>query len=204
MASGNTIGAGLWTDGQMDAPMMPKQPAITECEGCGKFYWLYRAREVGEYYYWFELEGRVDPGADPAWKNAPNIGQLSEAQYYQMVKERVWTTRNKEKQLRVFAWWRGNDRYRDTADDFIEKKEPTCKENSPERRQNMKRLFVLLEEEDPNQCMMKAEVARQLGNFDDALELLSRVRIDEYRRTADKMIELSKAGSRDLVELEME
>lgn len=34
MISGNTIGARIWTDGKMDAPMLPELPQIVKCPHC--------------------------------------------------------------------------------------------------------------------------------------------------------------------------
>lgn len=45
LLSGNTIGARYWTDGKMDAPMMPQYPALVRCAHCQKLLWLPEARE---------------------------------------------------------------------------------------------------------------------------------------------------------------
>ena len=77
LTSGNTIGASLWTDGKMIAPMLPCPPAITRCKTCDKIYWVASAEEIGEYSPW-ESE---DSNVDPAWENAPSIEELSEDEY---------------------------------------------------------------------------------------------------------------------------
>ena len=48
LLSGNTFGAIVFTDGKMIAPMLPEMPALARCKGCGVFYWLSDAEEVGE------------------------------------------------------------------------------------------------------------------------------------------------------------
>ncbi|MCE9670623.1 ribosomal protein L7/L12 [Myxococcus stipitatus] len=48
LASGNTFGAVLWSDGWFDAPMRPLPPWIARCAGCRRFFWVERATELGE------------------------------------------------------------------------------------------------------------------------------------------------------------
>ncbi|MCP3100609.1 ribosomal protein L7/L12 [Myxococcus sp. K15C18031901] len=48
LASGNTFGAVLWSDGWFEAPMCPLPPWIARCVGCRVFFWVKRAVELGE------------------------------------------------------------------------------------------------------------------------------------------------------------
>ena len=47
LTSGNTIGAIHWTDGKLEAPMLPQPPAVARCPGCGECYWLETAPSFG-------------------------------------------------------------------------------------------------------------------------------------------------------------
>ncbi len=38
--SGNTFSATYWTDGKLDAPMLPNIPLITRCRACGRLFWI--------------------------------------------------------------------------------------------------------------------------------------------------------------------
>ncbi|MGA1204776.1 MAG: hypothetical protein ACO3ZW_03060, partial [Opitutales bacterium] len=51
----------------------------------------------------------------------------------------------------------------------------------------LKTLEVLLDEDDPNERLMRAEVCRESGKFDEAKRLLSFVFPDDYQ-TAVKII----------------
>ncbi|MFP2959407.1 ribosomal protein L7/L12 [Myxococcus sp. 1LA] len=48
LASGNTFGAVLWSDGWFDAFIRPLPPWIARCVGCQAFFWVARAAELGE------------------------------------------------------------------------------------------------------------------------------------------------------------
>ena len=59
MASGNTFGARQWTDGKMEAPMLPDLPRVTRCHACGGFFWVERARQLGAFEPWSEDAGET-------------------------------------------------------------------------------------------------------------------------------------------------
>lgn len=40
IASGNTLGATMWSDMKQDAPMMPQASYVQKCEACGKYFSL--------------------------------------------------------------------------------------------------------------------------------------------------------------------
>ena len=47
MASGNTFNSILWSDGKLDAPMMPDQPAAVICPHCRELVWLQDLKNLG-------------------------------------------------------------------------------------------------------------------------------------------------------------
>ena len=40
IASGNTFGAKIWSDGKMDAPMLPEHHAFVSCPSCNEPFWV--------------------------------------------------------------------------------------------------------------------------------------------------------------------
>ena len=48
LGSGNTFGATFWTDGKMDAPMLPDEPALVECPHCRAPLWIEDQEQIGE------------------------------------------------------------------------------------------------------------------------------------------------------------
>jgi len=159
--SGNTFGAKIWTDGWRDAPMMPDQPSLVKCPHCGSLLWIDELEKLGETEQW--SGGSEFKGSKPY--HVPD----SEA-YMRLLKER---THNPEKEiyLRLRAWWAGNDARRET-----DQKMPL----SEEEIGNLQAVSDLLDEQDPNDRLMKAEIMRELGRFDEAKRLLDHPFDDEY------------------------
>lgn len=44
--SGNTFGARRWTDGKLNAPMLPEQPWLVKCPHCFALVWIDEQEEV--------------------------------------------------------------------------------------------------------------------------------------------------------------
>jgi hypothetical protein len=148
--SGNTIGAVLFTDGKRHAPMFPDHPQLAKCPVCGGLFWVQEAVEVD---YGFEAaEGKKKI-------QAPSEKELLDYLVGQAL------PRKQEKYLRFRAWLAANDVWRwlpNPKSDF-----------SKEQVKNLKILATLLDESDPDQRILKAEIARELGNFAECLLLLS-------------------------------
>jgi hypothetical protein len=85
-------------------------------------------------------------------------------------------TKGRELYLRILAWWRSNDKWRRNTNNDIKRTE--------EEYQNMVCLFDLLGQKSPDDRLMKAEVARELGRFSEAIELLDIKFPEGYESTA--------------------
>jgi hypothetical protein len=147
--SGNTIGATYWTDGRREAKMLPDHPWLVKCPLCSELFWVDEAEEKDGGFEAAERKIRV---LAPSEKEL--LGFLSGPPL----------PKNKELYVRVVAWRMANDTWR-----WNPNAEP---EFSKEQVQNLKALAVMLDDAEPNQRILKAEIARELGNFDDCLLLL--------------------------------
>lgn len=185
--SGNTFGAQWWTDGKMVAPMLPEQTEITRCRSCAGFYWVSDAQVVGEIDYDDDSKRREIP---EEWRNAESVRELSGEEYLQAINEGLGKPRKRELYLRTQAWWAGNDAFRSQNGDQAGQPLPP---RSPEATANLERLFKLLGTKDPNERLMKAEVARELGRFGEALGILSSKFPSDYTPVATLIKELSEA-----------
>jgi hypothetical protein len=67
--------------------------------------------------------------------------------------------------IKATAWRSANDAWR-----RVPNTEPAF---SKDQEQNLKTLSEMLDEKEPNQKILKAEIARELGNFDECLLHLS-------------------------------
>src|SRR5437868_5729292 len=99
LLSGNTFGANLWSDGNLAAPMLPKDFScpITRCRACGHLF-LYTdelIREESTLPISFELIKQAAP---------PGVELFESA-----VAEQIWKTPDQERLLRVMLWWYAND-----------------------------------------------------------------------------------------------
>ena len=164
LKTGNTFGAVRWTDGKLDAPMLPSRPMVTKCHVCGTIYWVDDARRVGEY----EFSKPDQSNVDPAWEEAPKVRDLTEDECYQAIDSGLGSTIEKERLLRLITWWRSNDRFRDSS-------APVVQSLDDRRIENMRRLFDLLDTDRVNDRITRAELARELGDFAGAVHLLATI-----------------------------
>jgi hypothetical protein len=178
--SGNTLGARVWTDGKMEAPMLPRPPEVARCSHCGQYYWLTQARKVGSLKAWETEDARVDP----AWRAAPRIGELSEAEYYEAIHRGLAQDPEEEKTLRILAWWRSNDAARRGQS------QPT---DLAPRRENLQALVGLLAGGTDEEQVMRAEALRELGRFAEAEAALARVTAPELAWVVRQIRSLSTA-----------
>ena len=194
LQSGNTFGASLWTDGKMIAPMLPEPPDITKCHQCRSIFWVSDARQAGEI-----PPFAIEPaGIDDSWKNAPDATELTEAECFEAIESGLGSTREKETRLRVLTWWRGNDVYREAG----HARHVEAGARPVKSAGNMRGLFSLLDDKDPYQRIMKAEIARELGDFKEALKLLRQVADERYQAAKNTILRLCKARRTDLAQIE--
>lgn len=169
LVSGNTFGARVWSDGKQIAPMLPRPPGVVKCHHCGECYWLADAKEVGTIPSWGDNKQKVDA----AWKAAQKVEEPSEEEYYDALAKGLAVNPQQETDARILAWWRSNDAFRD----------PGRADRTPmaaATRMNLEALARLLEEGDDNNLVMKAEVYRELGEFESARQALNRVKSADF------------------------
>jgi hypothetical protein len=184
LVSGNTFRARVWTDGKQVAPMLPRPPAIVKCRHCAECYWLADAREVGTIEPW----GSGEEIIDPAWTAAQEVEEPSEDEYYRAIEKGLARNVEQERNARIFAWWRRNDAFRELAPTRCETTVPAAS------KRNLEDLTTLLQESDENDCVMKAEVLRELGDFEFAKRVLSRVTSAEFNAVVRQLRTLCDSG----------
>ena len=153
IGSGNTCGAKFWSDGKMEAPMLPDHPWLVKCPYCGAFAWLDELKEAG----------RVEPYDDTPeeFKDARPYARLTLQDFHACL-DGGGLAGDKEFYVRLHAWWTGNDARRKGKAD---------KPLSAEEKKNLNALLPLADKTDSGR-LMKAEIHRELGEFDLAAHLL--------------------------------
>ena len=148
--SGNTIGATYWTDGKREAKMLQDHPLLARCPVCAELFWIDEALEV-------------DTGFDAA-KGKQQVLAPSEKEMLEFLSGSA-LTQDKELYLRVRVWRSANDAWRRNPN--------ATPVFSKDQVQNLKALSAMLDETEPNQRILKAEIAREQGEFHECLGLLS-------------------------------
>jgi hypothetical protein len=165
LISGNYLDAVYWTDGKVQAPMMPESPIITRCFSCGDYFWLSEAEKVG----YIEKSNHTKQGQIPQeWLNAPFVRFLVEEEYLE-VAEKVNDNPEMEIDLRLMAWRAANNVLRNP---FPAELRPYIRHRD-EQQQNMHRLLNILKPHSPQEVLTIAEIKRELHCFDDALHDLN-------------------------------
>jgi hypothetical protein len=118
---------------------------------------------------------------------------MSAAEYLEALERGAVTTHGEELFLRVRAWWAENDARRHSAESAIKK--PAC-QLSTAGTENLKRLLQLLTEPNPHHILMKAEIARQLGEAHEAEELLTQRLPSPHEHLGSQIRQWLEAGDR--------
>jgi hypothetical protein len=119
--------------------------------------WLDKARKLGE----------EDPfGSISSWPDAPGYEELTEQDYLTASKMKLANSTEKIRYIRIRAWWAANDVLRRGGNEGTAGL-------SEEARGNLQSLLTDLSEDDEQQRLMKSEVARELGCFEEAERLLA-------------------------------
>ncbi|HSH16009.1 MAG TPA: hypothetical protein VLD18_08250 [Verrucomicrobiae bacterium] len=162
IGSGNSRGARLWTDGKMDAPGMPLWSGLGKCPHCQELFWIADAKKLGEI-GWTTLV--ASPEDTARWEKAPQIATPTEADHL-LAAEAKDVSHQHEEQARRWAWWVANDAIRANPG-------PRYTWSGP-RRQNLEKLSLLLDDQKECDVVQKAEIARELGQFEVCLKFLDR------------------------------
>lgn len=153
--SGNTFGGIFWSDGSYFAPMLPDLPVFTRCTGCGEILNIFKARheEAGS---WEEAD------------DLPAVTHLSPDDIKEAIKSGRFKDTEEMIYLRRRLWWSMNDHpYGDET--------PTATEITGEYRENAIALMSLLSGESNGDPITKAELYRNLGDYEMCLKILMKI-----------------------------
>lgn len=156
IGSGNSFGAKWWTDGWVSAPMYPMRSQLGKCPHCRWLFWIADAKQLAELAWgldeakWARAQSVLDAGEDDCLAAAKAKGVSRTHQLY----------------ARKRAWWLGNDAVRARPDRSLTW--------SSARRENLEKLSALINEQEECEIILKAEIARELGQFETCAKLLAR------------------------------
>ena len=186
LISGNTCGAVFWTDGEFYAPMMPDQPELVKCPHCKALLWIEELEVVGD-------DGRnryddfvpvVIAGLDSQTARPYTMPSIWD--YFRLLKNEL-PGLDRECYLRLRAWRAGNRKRRGSEylpGMFRIKNGDPLAPLSRAEIDNMDTLSGLLDEDDDEDRLLKAELLRELGYFEKCLGLLAKPFKEEFRNAA--------------------
>jgi len=150
VGSYNTFGATFFTDGYIEGPMYDDQGRLFRCPKCRSLNWHDELVCDGE-------------GDEDELGSVFEVGPLPLEHYPAVLDEAPWRGQDEEKYVRIAAFWGANMPRRGNSDP------PVPFTESEERN-----LLALLERLDDSSQdrLMRAEILREMGRFEECLEVL--------------------------------
>ena len=160
--SGNTIGAKYYSDGKMEAPMLPDLPSVIRCVRCAFIFQLRRDAQV----------------TAPSDKSVPVFvaNHLDLNGWKEVIATQFNFDAGCELNYRFRLMWSYHDLSRHDSEMFVDFKE------DPEYVANMLRLLELLDTSNPQNLFFTAEIYRLLGRFEQAQSSLDHLIQNEQSR----------------------
>lgn len=185
VSSCNTFGAKYYTDGYVKGPMYDAGSLLLICPECSKYFWredVPTLESMSHSKYFTKYAENSD-------KKSPRHAAWVEGRDYEdMVRQSFWRTKDEERYIRIRAWWSSNGPYRD---------ESTLEFGlSSEQKKNLRRLLHLLDTDDPDEALMKAEILRELGQFEECLKLLANPFDERLLQTVNAIKDLAHGRKR--------
>ncbi|MBK7095352.1 MAG: hypothetical protein IPH57_10020 [Saprospiraceae bacterium] len=180
--SGNTFGATLYSDAFNFYPMLPINHKLIKCPLCLSFIWLnyLKPKSIERYTpsYTFSITFDGSPRRN-------YVKELSINDYFEALKtmypgDRLF--------IRKKIWWAFNDRIRYYDGKRKNKSKIIFVEPDDEKKytDNCYALLELLNTEDINQKIMRAEINRNLGKFEECLKIIESIKDVNFERAKNK------------------
>ncbi len=185
--SGNTFGGQHWTDGKSLFPMLIQYESLVKPNCCKKLVWLDRLDLIDTIVLWPREKSEAETKKD-IFEKLQSYSEPEFSDYMHLLTTSSYEL-NEEKHYRTLAWWAGNN-IRRKYFGKTRAKSIYSNEMSEDEIINIKILFSLLSENIQNEVIAKAEIKRNLGEFDTAKELLGKVTEQDLRIYADGILDL--------------
>jgi hypothetical protein len=165
--SGNTFGATHWSDGKVEAPMLPDRPWLRKSPSENVMFWMDEVKEVGRYHPFGGGNSEEE-----AWQGLEYAEEPSEEDYFCALDSGVANSWERLKYLRTRIWWKGNESIRLGEADRL-----------PDRhRENLEALLEFYDGNEPDSRLARTELLRELGRFEEAADLIKESFPVDYAR----------------------
>lgn len=195
LASGNTLGATFRSDGLMHARMLPRTPPLVACPHCQHTVCMIGAQHEAAYRDYF-------PGG--GFFGEPTAEQIAERQAHQALQERYGQVpgyeapslaqclhylqtqdlQDIEWPLRMHVWHRVNDERLQTGRTALAVPEVA----------NLQALLQGIQSGEENSPLLRAEILRELGRFEEAAQALDCEVDDEEAVRAEQIMQAIERG----------
>jgi hypothetical protein len=167
LASGNTFGSKLYSDGKMVAPMLREFPQLTICPECDHIFWINKLEPVDEF-GWNDDDSELD--------DMDMADFLTKEEYHDALQRGVAGNRSEELYIRRYLLW--------TFNDAVRRGLPLLKTEDEKViwHENLNQLIALLDgSNDTHEMILLAEVHRAKGDFDKCMGVLSIIQSADFR-----------------------
>ena len=158
VASCNTLGAKFYTDGFISGSMYDEGCAVVVCPKCDKYLWT---EDVPTTKTMSDSQFLKESGFDK-W---PHGDKIRGYQFKEVIDKSLWRTQSQEKYIRIREWRSYNNNFRNNISEEFEL--------TKNQITNLKRLLHILSAADEYELILKAEINRELGNFNKCIKQLN-------------------------------
>jgi hypothetical protein len=167
--------------------MLEQYNSLVKTHCCGNLIWLDKLDVIDKIKLYPRNESEVESKKN-LFEKLLSYENPEFNDYIQLINE-LSITQDEERNYRLLAWWAGNDIRRE----YHYKKrinEDKYYEMSVGEKNNIKILFNLLNDKVQNEIIAKAEIKRELGEFEQAINLLTYVTDYELKIYSEMILEL--------------
>ena len=199
IASGNTFGARIRSDGRMFAPMLPTTPPIVACPHCNLAIKIFELEPIAEFRTYFpgsffsklnnEEQSEEEKNKEAMerkiaenYEDSPMYAAARAMQYFEILEKNKFDAKV-EQGLRKQALWTYNDetysytvpsRFKDGIRTLESLDEKDSKSNIIPAQKNIQLLADSLDSFKEDELLFKAELLREQGKFKECCLLLDR------------------------------
>lgn len=151
-------------------------PVLSKCEKCSTYFWVHEARKIAIYNLSHYEEDKIYDDLSVKSKEAKALKFIGFDDYIKVLNTPVIKNDEDELFVRSRILWGFNDRIR--KDIFGGKLKQSLFQNENDEsiwNFNLSRLYELLDTKSDDAIIMKADVCRTMGKFDECIALINMI-----------------------------
>jgi hypothetical protein len=186
-SSGNTFSGRYWTDGKTLFPMLMQYQSLVKTECCNNLVRLDKLDIFDVIKLWPKEKSQAESKSN-ILENLVSYREPEFSDYIKLLNNNTFNPKQ-EKHYRILAWWAGNNSRRDLNNSNLFRSSINNEMTLAEKN-NIQALYKLLNNHIQNELITKAEIKRNLCEFDASKKLLKNVTDPVLKGYSDKILEL--------------